>query len=93
MLNLRHVTYTYRDKAGRMKETKAPFVDDDHARKFAAAWCAQYGFELVSIEGTEDRAAAVRDRDVCVLSAPEGTAPAAEIRDEDRQPTQQAGLF
>lgn len=38
----------------------------------------------------EEQTAAVRDRDVSILSAPEGTAPPAELKP---QPTQQQGLF
>ena len=90
---LKQVAYTYRDKAGKLCEASCPARDADHARRFAVAWCDLYGYELVSIEGEEDRAAAARDRDTCILSAPPGTAPAREIKDEDRQPIQQPGLF
>ena len=41
----------------------------------------------------EERASAVRDRDTGILSAPEGTAPAREITDGQRTPTQQPDLL
>lgn len=45
------------------------------------------------LKDAEGKARAERDRNECILTPPAGTAPAREIRDEDRQPTQQGGLF
>lgn len=40
----------------------------------------------------EEQTAQVRDRNEMILSAPEGTAPATEIKEEDRTPTSQDGF-